>query len=93
MGDEGCKLLVESGMLQQLRVLDLQYGCITNKGAKMLAERPDLKHLRPLAVDGNASTSKGIAMLKKTGLTVSATEQQTSEQLEQGWYLFQGDFE
>ena len=42
-GDEGCRRVVDSGILGQLKTLDLGYGTMTDAGARILASSPDLK--------------------------------------------------
>src|SRR5262249_53177799 len=36
-GDEGCRSIVESGILRRLKTLDIGYGNMTDEGARLLA--------------------------------------------------------
>jgi uncharacterized protein (TIGR02996 family) len=93
MGDEGCKEIVASGILKQLKVLDLRHGCISDAGANILAASGDLKHLEHLDLCRNGLTAKGIKALKATGVSLTASHQQTPEQLQEQDYLRDGDSE
>jgi hypothetical protein len=48
LGDEGCALLVESGMIERLSVLDLRLGSITDAGAETLADCPAMRGSPPI---------------------------------------------
>src|SRR5262249_47406670 len=37
LGDEGCEMIVRSGVLKRLKMLDLRHGCIGDDGARLLA--------------------------------------------------------
>jgi uncharacterized protein (TIGR02996 family) len=90
MGDEGCSEFIASGILKRLRVLDLQFGCITDEGARILADCPDLSNLESLNVSGNWLTPAGIKVLKAIGVNLQARDQR-EEGDEQ--YLYEGDWE
>ncbi len=79
-GDDLVPVLIESGILNRLKVLDLGYGLLTDKGARQLANCPELKNLDWLAVSKNALTQSGIDLLKSTGSRVRATDQHLSEE-------------
>jgi uncharacterized protein (TIGR02996 family) len=93
MGDRGCQEIVDSGILQRLKVLDLRHGCITDAGARVLAACPDLRNLQRLDINRNGLTGTGIAALEATGIQVRARNQQTPEELAHSQYLEEGDFE
>jgi uncharacterized protein (TIGR02996 family) len=89
-GNEGCRAIVESGILQRLETLDIGYGNMTDEGARLLADCPDLKHLQVLDVARNALTSRGIAGLRTAGIRVVAENQHGPEDEE---YLYEVDLE
>jgi uncharacterized protein (TIGR02996 family) len=90
VGDDGCRELVESGLLGRLRHLSLQYGRVTNEGARILAESGQLRQLELLDLDHNALTRDGFARLKATGIRVSAIDQHAPDDND---YLYSGDME
>jgi uncharacterized protein (TIGR02996 family) len=97
-GDAGAKEIVESGILQRLKVLDLRGGRITDTGAQLLAGCPDLKHLDHLNLTRNGLTTAGEQAIKATGVKadVSAQHGATSGEAEDGEvpeYLYEGDIE
>lgn len=97
-GDAGAKEIVESGILQRLKVLDLQGGCITDEGARLFADCPDLKHLDFLNLNRNALTKAGEDVIAATGVKsdVSSQHGEASGDFEGGEipdYLFGGDIE
>jgi uncharacterized protein (TIGR02996 family) len=89
-GDEGCRRLVDSGILRRLKVLDIGYGNMTDEGARLLVGCPDLKHLEVLDVSRNALTARGIAALRATGIQVVADAQHAPDEED---YLYEVDFE
>jgi uncharacterized protein (TIGR02996 family) len=89
-GDQGVRLLLETGALGRLRTLDLGYGNITDEGARLLAASPDLKHLEVLDLSRNALAGQGIATLRATGVHVVAADQHAPDEED---YLFEVDFE
>jgi uncharacterized protein (TIGR02996 family) len=93
IGDEGCRALVESGMLRRLRVLDLTYGRITDEGAQLLADCPDLRKLERLVLKSNMLTSEGIAALTATGVHLEASEQFDPDSMDENEHLWYGDCE
>jgi uncharacterized protein (TIGR02996 family) len=93
MGDAGCAEIVRSGVLKRLRVLDLRHGCVTDEGARILADCPDLRNLELLDLDRNGLTPAGIAALEATGINLRADNQQTEQELADGQFLYEGEFE
>jgi uncharacterized protein (TIGR02996 family) len=91
-GDEGCRRILDSGILKRLEVLDLGYGNMTDEGARLLAGCPDLKNLRLLDVRRNALTAEGIATLEGVGIKVVADNQHSGDE-EYPDYLYEVDFE
>jgi uncharacterized protein (TIGR02996 family) len=69
-GDEGCELLVESGLLKQLEVLDLREGDIDALGADALTECPDLPRLKQLVLRGNDVGRAALRRLRRTGVSL-----------------------
>src|SRR5262249_44205533 len=70
LGDQGCRDVVESGILKRLRVLNLRHGCISDAGARLLAECPDVRNLKRLDLACNEITDEGIALLKELPIEV-----------------------
>lgn len=89
-GDEGCRRIIDSGVLRRLKVLDISNGYMTDEGARLLAACPDLKHLELLDVSRNNLTQQGISALKATGIAVAADEQREPGDDD---YLYDVDFE
>ena len=89
-GDEGCRPIIESGILRRLKVLDIGYGNMTDEGARQLAACPDLKRLEVLNVSRNALTDQGVAALRATGTQVVADNQHGPEDQD---YLYEVDVE
>ncbi len=97
-GDAGAEEIASSGILKQLKVLDLYGGSITDDGAKTLAACPDLKNLEFLNLRSNALTKAGKDAIKKTGVKADTANQHHNEPGEFGDddipdYLFDGDYE
>lgn len=96
-GDEGAKEVVKSGILNRLKVLDLQFGCITDEGAKALANCPDIKHLDRLNLNDNAMTAVGVERLTKVCKELSALGQHNGKPpFEEGdppQFFYMGDIE
>jgi uncharacterized protein (TIGR02996 family) len=67
-GDEGCRLLAESGALGRLSSLDLSFGEITDVGARLLVGSLDPSRLRRLWLSYNSLTEEGVALLEAAGL-------------------------
>jgi hypothetical protein len=88
-GDDGVEEVVTSAVLKRLRVLDLSYGCVTDRGAAILAACPDLKNLAFLDLTMNALSEDGVAALKATGVNVETGRQhgEHPDQMEEGGYL------
>jgi uncharacterized protein (TIGR02996 family) len=89
-GDGGPPRIVQSGILQRLKVLDIGYGTMTDEGARILAACPDLKNLETLDVSRNALTEEGITALEATGIRVVAENQHDGEEND---FLYEVDFE
>lgn len=89
-GDEGVQEIISSGLLSRLRLLDLQYGAVTDSGAELLAAEPALKQLEHLDLTGNALTKRGIKRLRDTGILVTATEQHDPDDRT---FLYEGTWE
>src|SRR5262249_39972620 len=90
LGDEGCKALVESGILKRLETLDLRFGCITDAGARLLANCPDIRHLKHLSLEDNQLTDAGVELLEALPIEVELGEQ---HEVGGDEYLSYGDME
>jgi hypothetical protein len=90
LGDEGCRTIVDSGILGRLKLLDLARGAITDEGARTLAGCPDLSHLEVLDVSHNALTPEGVNLLRARGIEVRAGDQ---HDVDDTYYLYEGDYE
>src|SRR5262249_17369086 len=96
MGDDGIRLLIDSGMLRRLRWLDLRHGAVTDDGARLLADSPDFVRLEHLDLSRNAVTAAGLAVLRARaapGATIRAEAPLTAAELADQAYLREGDFE
>jgi hypothetical protein len=89
-GDEGCRIIIQSGALRRLKALDIGYGNMTDEGARLLAACPDLKNLEVLDVSRNALTAPGIAALRAAGVPVVADDQHAPDEED---YPYEVDFE
>src|SRR5262249_26926334 len=73
--DDGCMTaLVESGLLRQLRVLDLWNGLVGDEGARTLARCPDLRRLEKVRMSVRYMTNEGIEALNASGANVEIVE-------------------
>jgi uncharacterized protein (TIGR02996 family) len=90
LGDEGCKDIVESGILKRLKVLDLRHGCIHDDGARTLASCPDIRRLEHLSLADNELSETGCAVLRGLGIDVRLDNQ---HQPGDDDYLMSGDME
>lgn len=88
MGDDGVRVLVESGMLARLRVLDLSHGAITDSGADLLARHG--RHLEALNLSDNALTPASVRALREANVPVTADDQHAAGD---DRYLYAGEFE
>ncbi len=70
-GDRGVELLIESGFINRLKVLDLCRCSITDEGAELLARCPHVPRLDHLHLDNNLLSPIGIEALAAVGVTVS----------------------
>jgi hypothetical protein len=93
LGDEGIRVLVETGWLRRLKTLDLLGGCVTDVGARLLAESPDIGHLESLNLSHNMLTQDGIEALRRPGLALVADDQHGPEAFQMYEYLYEGDCE
>jgi hypothetical protein len=93
IGDEGIRILIDSGFLKQLKTLDLMGGCITDVGAELLAACPDLLQVEALDLSQNIIGPRGLAALRATGVNLTANTQLRETALETGEYLYSGDSE
>lgn len=97
LGDEGCRDLVDSGILRRLQSLDLRHGSITDAGAEILAGCADLAHLQSLDLSRNRLSDEGLRRLSRVVPQVVGDFQQTPEELARDndplQYLFEGDYE
>jgi hypothetical protein len=99
MGDEGCREIVDSGILKRVKMLDLRHGAITDEGARTLADCPDLRNLEWLDLDRNGLSAAGVARMKQLGIPLRIDSQQTHAELHptaeyhHPQYLYEGEFE
>jgi uncharacterized protein (TIGR02996 family) len=96
MGDEGCAAIARSGILARLEHLSLAHGRITDAGAHLLASCPDFRHLTKLDLNNNCLSEVGIAALEATGVALQANDQREpaeDEEIDEGHYLLEGDWE
>jgi uncharacterized protein (TIGR02996 family) len=91
LGDRGCQDIVDSGILNHLKVLDLHGGCITDVGAQTLAGCADLRNLELLDVSSNMLTAAGVRALKAVGIKVQATGNDGASDTPA--YFYEGDME
>jgi hypothetical protein len=90
LGDEGCRDIVEAGILKRLSVLDLRHGCITDAGARVLAACPDIRRLERLSLARNELTEEGMALIRGLPIETECDGQHEPGGLE---YLYSGDME
>jgi uncharacterized protein (TIGR02996 family) len=90
LGDALCEEIVDSGILQRLKTLDLSRGCITDEGARTLAGCADLANLDVLDLSCNALGKRGIRLLESKVKELHATEQ---HDVADNAYLFEGEME
>lgn len=97
-GDAGVEEIISSGLINRLRVLDIQGGCVSDDGAKELAACPAVKNLQFLNLRSNALTAEGVAALKAAKIKANTENQHTTTRVnatdgEMPEYLFEGDIE
>jgi uncharacterized protein (TIGR02996 family) len=90
LGNEGCKDIVESGILKKLKVLDLRHGCIQDDGARILATCPDVGRLQLLDLVGNELAESGQAALQGLACEVHCDGQNEPDS---NAFLWSGDIE
>ncbi len=91
-GDDGVRVLVDSGLLRRLEFLDLAMGTITDAGAELLAGA-DTGALKVLDVSANAISAAGQARLRSAlnhKLTLRLDNQARNAQPE---WLYEGEVE
>jgi len=93
IGDPGCEEIVRSGILGRLKMLDLRHGAMTDAGAQLLAASPDIKTLEVLDLSRNQLTEAGVHAVQAVLPDVHTELQQTPQEIAQGEYLYQGDYE
>jgi len=94
IGDAGLEAMLKSGLIGQLKTLDMMYGTLTAKAVDLLLEH-GVSNLESLNVGGNYIPKKDVKRLKDAGLNVTATEMFDGEpdledEREHLWY---GDIE
>jgi uncharacterized protein (TIGR02996 family) len=92
IGNEGLKEIVESGLINQLVLLNLHYGCITDEGAELLL-KADLSGLQILDLGGNYLSAKMVKALKATGVNLQSSEMFTGVPDDERQHLYYGDME
>jgi uncharacterized protein (TIGR02996 family) len=91
-GDEGVRMLIESGLLRRLEFLDLAMGTISDAGADLLAGA-DVGRLKVLDVSANAITPSGQRRLRTAlnhRLTLRMNNQGVAGEAE---WLYEGEVE
>ncbi len=79
--DEITEMILESSILPQLEILDLSYGCITDKGGQLLLDNTDkIGHLSELKIEYHYFSDEMIAQLKKLPIKVDISAQQEQEE-------------
>jgi uncharacterized protein (TIGR02996 family) len=91
VGDEGVRILLESGLLKRLKTLNLHGGTVSDVGALALAACADLRNLESLTLSQNYLSSAGVEALRATGVKLNAGEQFSEEN--GGEHLDDGDCE
>ncbi len=74
--DESIATLLDSSILTNLLVLDLEAGTMTDKGASRLADSPKSQHLKLLNVSRNYLSQSGIDWLREASFTVESRSQE-----------------
>jgi uncharacterized protein (TIGR02996 family) len=93
LGDDGMRMLVESGVFGRLKTLDLHGGTVTDAGARVLAACPDLRRLEWLRLSQNYLTRAGVAAIRAAGVKLHADLQFGEADREQHIHLNDGDDE
>lgn len=91
MGDDGCRAIVESGILRRLKSLDLRHGRITDEGARVLIECPELRNLTWLDLGFNSLSDEMAARVEGMGIPGHVDFQHGDGDEEA--YLHEGDYE
>jgi uncharacterized protein (TIGR02996 family) len=94
-GDDGIAEVINSGLIQRLKVLDLRHGVITDEGAERLAQCPDAKNLDLIDLSYNTLTEAGAAVLRRAKIKYAARRQwsRAGDEYEDNQYLYAGDYE
>jgi uncharacterized protein (TIGR02996 family) len=78
--DELCTVLAKSKLLEQIKVLDLSKGCMTDAGAAAIAQHKDaFGHLDSLVVTENYLTDVGLKALKGCAKKVDGADQREDD--------------
>lgn len=79
--DDITKLVIESDILQQLEVLELSNGVLTDIGGQILLEQENkISHLKKLDLTYNFLSSEMIKKLKKIPIEVDASDRQEEDE-------------
>lgn len=73
--DELAKIIVNSGIPEQLKVLNLSMGTLTDEGAKLLLNSPLINKLHTLNISGNVLSTEMTQRLSKLNCRVIAEPQ------------------
>src|SRR5439155_22527791 len=74
-GDDGVREIVDSGLIERLKMLDLRHGRVSDAGARLLAACPAVKGLERLDLSRNELTQAGIDELLAVGVPLDASHQ------------------
>jgi hypothetical protein len=74
--DKSISTLLDSPILTNLVILDLEAGTMTDDGAAQIADSPKLQHLKLLNVSRNYLSQSGIDWLREASFTVESTTQE-----------------
>jgi hypothetical protein len=78
--DDVCRALPASKLVQQLEVLDLSWGSMTDEGARFLAANPDaFRRLEILDVSHNYLSLRAIASLQSVAKLVRSSHQRPDD--------------
>jgi uncharacterized protein (TIGR02996 family) len=91
LGDAGCQMLVESGIMRRLKGLDLRHGCISDEGARVLIDGHDARQLSWLDLGHNSLSEEMAARVQALGVPCRVDGQHGEG--EEDEYLHEGDIE